>query len=103
MAIPPAASIAPCFDPYSPNVVLVLRKSGREAALLDVIENVENLRLLAREQRLNVGGDVASPAEMRRDHRRRRAAHRQPDGGGRLRVVRLKRKSSHNCNCDAMG
>lgn len=65
VAIPPAATIAPCFDPYSPNVVLVLRKSGREAALLDVIENVENLRLLAREQRLNVGGDVASPAEMR--------------------------------------
>jgi hypothetical protein len=55
------------FDPFSPNVVVILRTSGRAAALaaLAAIDREEHLRLLAREQRLNVGPDVASLAELR--------------------------------------
>jgi hypothetical protein len=55
------------FDPYSPNVVVVVRKSGREAALaaLAAIDSTENLRLLARQQRLNFDTDVSSAAEIR--------------------------------------
>jgi hypothetical protein len=62
-----AASARLPFDPYSPNVVVVLRKSGREAALaaLAAIDSTENLRLLAREQCLNVDAGVSSAAEMR--------------------------------------
>ncbi len=62
-----AASAGLPFDPYSPNVVVVVRKSGGEAALaaLAAIDSTENLRLLAREQRLNVDADVSSAAEMR--------------------------------------
>ena len=52
------------FDPYSPNVVVVVRKSGREAALA-AIDSTENLRLLARQQRLNFDTDVSSAAEIR--------------------------------------
>ncbi len=63
----PQATAASAFDPYSPNVVVVVRKSGREAALaaLAAIDSAENLRLLAREQRLNVDADLSSAAEMR--------------------------------------
>lgn len=63
----PAASAAPPFDPYSPNVIVVVRKGGREAALaaLGGIDNPDNLRLLAREQRLTVGTDLSSAAELR--------------------------------------
>jgi hypothetical protein len=55
------------FDPFSPNVVVILRTSGRAAALaaLATIDREEHLRLLAREQRFNVGADVASLAELR--------------------------------------
>jgi len=55
------------FDPFSPNVVVILRTSGRAAALaaLAAIDREEHLRLLAREQRLNVGPDLASLAELR--------------------------------------
>jgi hypothetical protein len=55
------------FDPFSPNVVVILRMSGRAAVLaaLAAIDKEEHLRLLAREQRLNVGADVASLAELR--------------------------------------
>jgi len=55
------------FDPFSPNVVVILRTSGRAAALaaLAAIDREEHLRLLAREQRLNVGPDVASLRELR--------------------------------------
>jgi hypothetical protein len=58
---------APAFDPFSPNVVVVLRTSGRDAALaaLATIESPENLRRLAREQRLNFGGDFSSAADLR--------------------------------------
>ena len=64
---PAAGSAGLPFDPYSPNVVVVVRKSGREAAVaaLAAIDSTENLRLLAREQRLNVDADVSSAAEMR--------------------------------------
>ncbi len=64
----PLAAIAPePFDPFSPNIVVVVRKSGRAAALaaLDAIDDPDNLRLLAREQRLSVGADVASAVELR--------------------------------------
>ena len=55
------------FDPFSPNIVVVVRKSGRAAALaaLDAIDSLDNLRLLAREQRLSVSADLASAAELR--------------------------------------
>ena len=44
-----------------------MRKSGRDAALaaLDAIDSPDNLRLLAREQRLTVGADAVSAAELR--------------------------------------
>lgn len=62
----PAKTSAP-FDPFSPNVIVVVRTSGRDAALaaLTSIDSPDNLRLLAREQRLAVAGDVASAAELR--------------------------------------
>ena len=55
------------FDPFSPNIVVVVRKSGRAAALaaLDAIDSLDNLRLLAREQRLSVSADLLSAAEVR--------------------------------------
>lgn len=57
----------PPFDPYNPNVVVVVRTAGRERALaaLGSIDRVENLRLLAREQQLSVAADLATPAELR--------------------------------------
>ena len=63
---PPVVS-APPFDPFSPNIVVVVRKAGRDAALaaLDAIDSPDNLRLLAREQRLTVGTDASSAAELR--------------------------------------
>jgi hypothetical protein len=62
----PAPTPAP-FDPFSPNIVVVVRKSGRAAALaaLDAIDNLDNLRLLAREQRLSVSADLSSAVEVR--------------------------------------
>jgi hypothetical protein len=64
---PAAASAGLPFDPYSPNVVAVVRKLGGEAALaaLAAIDSTENLRRLAREQRLNVDASVSSAEEMR--------------------------------------
>jgi hypothetical protein len=61
---PPAASP---FDPFSPNVIVVVRKSGRDAALsaLGAIENLDHLRLLAREQRLAVPAELSSALELR--------------------------------------
>ena len=62
----PVPATAP-FDPFSPNIVVVVRKSGRAAALaaLDAIDSLDNLRLLAREQRLSVSADLSSAAEVR--------------------------------------
>jgi hypothetical protein len=64
---PPSAAPPPPFDPFSPNVVVVVRTSGREAALaaLGGIDNAEHLRLLAREQRLTVSADTSSVADLR--------------------------------------
>jgi hypothetical protein len=55
------------FDPFLPNVVVMLRTSGREGALaaLAAIENVQDLRLLAREQRLSIAAALGSASEIR--------------------------------------
>jgi len=55
------------FDPFSPNIVVVVRLAGRAAALaaLASIESEEQLRLLAHEQRLSVKGQLSSLAELR--------------------------------------
>lgn len=62
---PPAAG--PTFDPFTPNVVLTVRTSGRDQtlAVLAAIEGVDQLRLLAREQRLTIPADLASAGEIR--------------------------------------
>jgi hypothetical protein len=62
---PPPSLVA--FDPFSPNVIVVVRKSGREAALaaLACIECLDHLRLLAREQRLAVPAEASSPEDLR--------------------------------------
>lgn len=62
---PPAAG--PTFDPFTPNVVLTVRTSGRDQTLaaLAAIEGVDQLRLLAREQRLTIPADLASAGEIR--------------------------------------
>jgi hypothetical protein len=62
-----AVPAAPLFDPFTPNVIVVLRRGGRSAALqaLEAIESPDNLRLLAREQRLSIGADVFSVADLR--------------------------------------
>ena len=64
---PSPAPAAPPFDPFSPNVIVVVRKSGRDAALaaLEAIDSLDDLRLLAREQRLAVPADLSSAAELR--------------------------------------
>ena len=55
------------FDPFSINVVVLLRTGGRERLLgaLECIDSADNLRLLAREQRLSVGADMTSLSELR--------------------------------------
>ena len=73
-AAPPRASAAaeaPAnsgFDPYSPNVIVVVRTAGRDRALaaLATIDRVENLRLLAREQQLSIESGIDSLPEMRK-------------------------------------
>lgn len=62
-----AAKTGPAFDPFTPNVVVVVRKQGREAALaaLEAIGSVDNLRLLAREQRLGIGEEPKTAADIR--------------------------------------
>jgi hypothetical protein len=55
------------FDPYSPNVIVVFRTRGRDAALAELhsIENVDCLRLLAREQQLGIASDLDDPSAIR--------------------------------------
>lgn len=62
----PAPTVVP-FDPYSPNVIVVVRKEGRKAALaaLDAIESVDDLRRLAREQRLSIGDEPVTAEDVR--------------------------------------
>jgi hypothetical protein len=59
--------VAPAFDPYSPNVIVVIRKIGRESALNQLmgIESLDNLRLLAREQQLSIDQELQSVADIR--------------------------------------
>lgn len=61
------AAVTTAFDPYSPNVVVVVRTAGRERALtaLSQIERVEHLRMLAREQQLSIEADIESAADIR--------------------------------------
>jgi hypothetical protein len=65
-AVVPAQTSAP-FDPFSPNIIVVVRTAGRDAALaaLTAIDSPDNLRLLAREQRLSVAGEPVSAADLR--------------------------------------
>jgi hypothetical protein len=66
-SMPTSAVLPPPFDPFSPNVVVVVRTSGRDAALaaLGRIDNAEHLRLLAREQRLTISSDSSSVEDLR--------------------------------------
>ncbi len=56
-----AGSDAQAFDPFTPNVVVVVRTRGAETAraALSAIPSVDDLRLLAREQRLAVEEGIA--------------------------------------------
>ena len=67
VGLPTPAAVTSTFDPFSPNVIVVIRKSGRDAALaaLAGIDSAEQLRLLAREQRLAVPANVSSAQELR--------------------------------------
>ena len=62
-----AAETPDTFDPYSPNVIVVIRTRGRDAVLeaLDSIEDAASLRLLAREQQLGIASDLDSAADIR--------------------------------------
>lgn len=57
----------PGFDPFTPNVVVIVRTRGAAAAAaaLQAIASPDDLRLLAREQRLSIGDDVADPPALR--------------------------------------
>jgi hypothetical protein len=80
LAVSDRASTA--FDPYSPNVVVVIRTRGRDATLaqLGAIKDVDNLRLLAREQQLGIPAGLASAEKIRQaivDAAERRIANRR--------------------------
>ncbi|MGD9802228.1 MAG: hypothetical protein AB7E81_06380 [Hyphomicrobiaceae bacterium] len=66
-AVETVASPEEPFDPYSPNVIVVFRTRGRDAALAELhsIEDVDCLRLLAREQQLGIAADLADPSAIR--------------------------------------
>ena len=55
------------FNPYEPNVIVVLRTSGRDRLLtaLRDIATADRLHLLAREQQLGVEADVTEPEALR--------------------------------------
>jgi hypothetical protein len=63
-AQPDAPPAGTNFDPFSPNIVVLLRTAGR-AAVLAAIDSPEQLRLLAREQRLSVAPTLTSLDELR--------------------------------------
>jgi hypothetical protein len=64
-AKPPPAQAT--FDPYDPNVIVVVRTKGREAALtaLTRISRESDLRLLAHEQQLGVPADASGLPAIR--------------------------------------
>lgn len=57
----------PVFDPYSPNVIVVLRNLGRAEVLaaLGTIAAPDDLRCLAREQQLGIPQELATTDEIR--------------------------------------
>lgn len=57
----------PEFDPFTPNVVVLVRTGGRERALaaLAGIERIEHLKLLAREQQLSIDAALEAAADIR--------------------------------------
>jgi hypothetical protein len=63
----PLAAAPSVFDPYNPNVIVVIRTRGREAVLAELagIDDVDHLRLLAREQQLGIGGDLTNAVDIR--------------------------------------
>jgi hypothetical protein len=58
----PSTPAKPAFDPYAPNIIVVIRKLGRDHALnaLSHIESADNLRLLAREQQLSIDAELSA-------------------------------------------
>lgn len=66
-ADPVAAPSQPTFDPYQLNVIVIFRTRGRDAVLAQLgdIDDVEHLRLLAREQQLGIAPDLASASDIR--------------------------------------
>lgn len=75
------------FDPFAVNVIVVLRTAGKDAALeaLNTIADTENLRLLAREQRLSVDEELATPQALSAAivaAAERRIANRRAAAGG---------------------
>jgi hypothetical protein len=66
-AEPPSAPSQATFDPYDPNVIVVVRTKGREAALkaLAQISHESDLRLLAHEQQLGVPADASGLPAIR--------------------------------------
>jgi hypothetical protein len=68
---PPTGAAAPPvaaeFDPFSPNVIVVVRTAGRAAALaaLGAIDSVDDLRQLAGRQKLSLNPALSTAAEIR--------------------------------------
>ena len=64
---PDAAPGPAAFDPFTPNVIVVLRTAGHARALaaLGAISAPEHLLLLAREQQLGIDPDLATPDQIR--------------------------------------
>jgi hypothetical protein len=63
----PSPAAADSFDPFTPNVIVLVRTAGRLGALaaLAAIDTLDELQLLAREQRLSINPDLCSLPEVR--------------------------------------
>lgn len=55
------------FDPFTPNVIVVVRTAGRDGAraALAAIGSAERLRVLAREQQLGIDPELVAADEIR--------------------------------------
>ncbi len=64
---PAIAAAMPAFDPFSPNVVVVMRTKGRAEAMaaLETIPSADHLKLLAREQQLTIDFALTAPPQIR--------------------------------------